>query len=39
MHDAAVTVVQRLYGAVLSTDETISRLEARLPVGASVRAG
>jgi nicotinamidase-related amidase len=34
MHDAAVTVVQRLYGAVLSTDEVISKLEAKLPVGA-----
>lgn len=36
MHDAAVTVVQRLYGAVLTTDDVISRLEARLPAGATL---
>jgi biuret amidohydrolase len=34
MHDAAVTVVQRLYGAVLSTADVISKIEARLPAGA-----
>lgn len=36
MHDAAVTVLQRLYGAVISTDEAISRIEAKLPTGAAV---
>lgn len=36
MHEAAVTVVQRLYGAVVSTDETISKIGAGL--GASVSA-
>jgi nicotinamidase-related amidase len=35
MHDAAVTVVQRLYGAVLSTAEVISKIEAKLPAGAA----
>jgi nicotinamidase-related amidase len=34
MHDAAVTVVQRLYGAVVSTDEAIAQMEAKL--GAAV---
>jgi nicotinamidase-related amidase len=31
MHEAAVTVVQRLYGAVVSTDEAIAQMEAKLP--------
>lgn len=31
MHDAAVTVLQRLYGAVLSTDEAMARIATRLP--------
>jgi biuret amidohydrolase len=30
MHDAAVTVVQRLYGAVISSDEAMAQMEARL---------
>ncbi len=36
MHEAAVTVVQRLYGTVVSTDETIAKIDAAL--GASVSA-
>lgn len=34
MHDAAVTVVQRLYGAVTSSDEAMAQMEAKL--GATV---
>jgi biuret amidohydrolase len=34
MHDAAVTVVQRLYGAVISSDEAMAQMEAKL--GATV---
>jgi biuret amidohydrolase len=34
MHDAAVTVVQRLYGAVISSDEAMAQMEAKL--GAAV---
>ncbi|MEZ5100033.1 MAG: cysteine hydrolase [Thermoleophilia bacterium] len=36
MHDAAVTVVQRLYGTITSTDAAIAEIESRLPtaVGA-----
>ena len=34
MHDASLTVVQRLYGAVISTDETIGKLEATLAAAA-----
>jgi nicotinamidase-related amidase len=36
MHDAAVTVLQRLYGAVTSTDDAIAHIEARLGAGAKV---
>jgi biuret amidohydrolase len=32
MHDAACTVMQRLYGSVITTDEAISRMAARLPM-------
>jgi biuret amidohydrolase len=35
MHDAAVTVVQRLYGAVVSTDDALAQLEARLATGVA----
>jgi nicotinamidase-related amidase len=34
MHEAAVTVLQRLYGAVTSTDDAIAQMEAKLGVGA-----
>jgi nicotinamidase-related amidase len=34
MHTAALTVLQRLYGTVVSTDDAIARIEARL--GAAV---
>lgn len=34
MHDAAVTVVQRLYGAVISSNEAMAQMEAKL--GATV---
>ena len=36
MHDAAVTVMQRLYGAVTSTNDAIAQIEARLGAGAKV---
>lgn len=34
MHEASLTVVQRLFGTVSTTDEVIQRLEARLPAAA-----
>ena len=34
MHEASLTVLQRLYASVLSTDEVVARIEARL--GAAV---
>jgi len=34
MHEASLTVLQRLYGAVLSTDDAIARIEASL--GAAI---
>ena len=36
MHDAAVTVLQRLYGAVTSTDEAIAKIEAKLGAASNV---
>jgi biuret amidohydrolase len=36
MHDAAVTVLQRLYGAVTSTDEAIAQIEAKLGAASNV---
>jgi nicotinamidase-related amidase len=36
MHDAAVTVMQRLYGAVTSTDEAIAQIEAKLGAASNV---
>jgi biuret amidohydrolase len=39
MHEAAVTVVQRLYGAVVSTDEAIAQMEAKLEVAAASKGG
>jgi biuret amidohydrolase len=38
MHDAAVTVMQRLYGAVTSTDEAIAHIEAKLGAASNVGA-
>jgi nicotinamidase-related amidase len=35
MHEAAVTVVQRLYGAVVSTGDAVARMEARLAAGVA----
>jgi nicotinamidase-related amidase len=36
MHDAAVTVMQRLYGAVTSTDDAIAQIEAKLGAASNV---
>lgn len=38
MHDAAVTVIQRLYGTVLSTDDVIEQLSASLGLPKSALA-
>jgi nicotinamidase-related amidase len=38
MHDAAVTVMQRLYGAVTSTNEAIAHIEAKLGAASNVGA-
>jgi nicotinamidase-related amidase len=37
MHDAACVVVQRLYGAVVSTGEALAQMDSRLAVGAAAR--
>jgi uncharacterized protein YoaH (UPF0181 family) len=39
MHEAAVTVVQRLYGTVISTGEAIQRLGAALGSAATQVTG
>jgi nicotinamidase-related amidase len=39
MHEAAVTVVQRLYGAVVSTDDAIAQMETRLGIPLPSRGG
>ena len=36
MHDASLTVVQRLFAKVTTTDEVVERLEAKLAAGATV---
>jgi nicotinamidase-related amidase len=35
MHDASVTVIQRLYGSVTSTDDAMAQIDARLPAAAA----
>jgi biuret amidohydrolase len=35
MHEASLTVTQRLFGEIISTDTVIEKLEAKLPAGAT----